>query len=151
MYISDKIDEMNKALAILLKSASEQECVFYERLRDIVCTMAGEVDLLSAKVEELTERGENYNTYTEHLSATLQSLQDCIVGDIKVDTDSYTSEYDHDCDCGHVHGQNESEYITLQCPFCEELFLADQNLLSDTIECPLCRKNVSVHDCRIDR
>lgn len=102
MYISHKLEEVRKNLAALTKNASPEEKIFYDSLYDLVSTMAGEVDVLGSRVEELEEKAENYETYTEHLSASLQSLRDCIVGDVTVDTDAYTEDYDkHDhCGCG---------------------------------------------------
>lgn len=165
MFLSERISAVDQELSILSKKATPEEQAFYKQLRNIVAATAEEVDLLSSRVEELMERMENDDTYMQHLSATLQSLQECIVGDVTVDADAYTAEYDAEkhCDCGHhdsepnspedsiYYDEPEERYVTLQCSFCEELFFIEEKELSETVECPFCGKQVSVQQCRLDQ
>lgn len=148
MYLSNRLDDLKHLLADLLPTASEPQKAFYKGLLDVVCEAAGQVDILSEKVRELEEKSENYNIYTEHLGATLQQMQSYIVGDVQVDTDAYTAEYDADeeCDCGHEH----EHFATVQCPFCSELFLCAESA-DGVVACPLCNKSVSVEENRVDR
>ena len=113
MYLSTRLDAIKKTLNTLCKTATEEEKSFYESLYDLVSATAQQVDVIGSRLDELEEKTENFETYNEHLSASLQALRDCIVGDVTVDTDDYTADYDehhHDgCDCGCEH-EHEHEH-----------------------------------------
>lgn len=87
MYLSTRLDAIKKTLNTLCKTATEEEKSFYESLYDLVSATAQQVDVIGSRLDELEEKTENFETYNEHLSASLQALRDCIVGDVTVDTD----------------------------------------------------------------
>ena len=170
MYLSTRLDAVKKTLTALCKTATAEERAYYEALYDIVSATAQQVDVIGSRLDEIEEKTENFETYTEHLSASLQSLRDCIVGDVRIDTDAYTADYDgshggEECDCGcddgehscghscgdcdHGHCDEDDAYedfITVQCPFCQELFFVERAEYEDNVECPLCGHSVAVLD-----
>lgn len=171
MYLSTRLDAIKKTLSALCKTASEEEKKFYEALFDLVSATAGQVDVLGSRLDELEEKVEQFDTYNEHLSASLQALRDCIVGDVSVDTDAYTADYDEhhrdggcdcgcdcdedrDCDCDECsHGREDDsfeDFLTVQCPFCQEIFFLERAEYEDNVECPLCGHTVAVLDNLVD-
>lgn len=169
MYLSTRLDAIKKTLNTLCKTATEEEKSFYESLYDLVSATAQQVDVIGSRLDELEEKTENFETYNEHLSASLQALRDCIVGDVTVDTDAYTADYDEhhhdgcDCSCEHEHehdgcgcdcdecehdcGDDSFEdFLTVQCPFCQEIFFLERAEYEDNVECPLCGHTVAVLD-----
>lgn len=175
MYLSTRLDDIKKALNTLCKTATAEEKAFYEALYDLVSATAQQVDVIDSRLDEIEEKTEKLDTYNEQLSASLQALRDCIIGDVTVDTDDYTADYDarhhHDgCDCGCErdgddcaaceHGCDECEhgcgddsyedFLTVQCPFCQEIFFLERAEYEDNVECPLCGHLVAVLDNLVD-
>ena len=170
MYISQSLTQIKEKLTALKDKSKPEEYDFFESLFGIVEKMASELDLINAKTEENAEKTDMINTNIEHMNANLQEIRNCIVGDVKVDTDSYTKDFDdccegNDCDCGHHHNHNanedkddediyydegDEEFVTLQCNFCEELFFIDVKESGTTVECPFCKKQVIVADTIIE-
>ena len=53
-----------------------------------------------------------------------------------------------DCDeCEHDCGDDSFEdFLTVQCPFCQEIFFLERAEYEDNVECPLCGHTVAVLD-----
>ena len=139
MYLSDRAANLKKLLKTMLDERHNQgvenpsEAHFFTELMDFVEDISKNIDLLTNKTQEIEE-------YSENMSMDLHDIQEILIKNLNID-DNEDDEIDKE-------GSNK-EFITLQCPFCEELFFVEPEEYGDVVECPFCNKNVNSEENRV--
>lgn len=159
MFISQKTEKLVETARKLRPKLGEPEQKLFDELCAVMHELAAEVDTMALQMEELEDRLEQNTCNLESLNAHMQTVQDRIVGDIKVEMPDYgepetePEDGEHDeCDCDdedcHCH---DDATVTLQCSFCEEIFMTDARTASTgSAVCPFCSRTVLVRDCLLD-
>lgn len=143
MYLSDKAAKLRKLLKVLLNERQDRgvenpsETVFLTTLVDLVEDISKNIDLLNNKTQEIEE-------YSENMSMDLHDIQELVIKNLNFDDDSIDDVDEHD-----EHEGYNDEFITLQCPFCEELFFIEPDEMGDVVECPFCNKEVNSQENRV--
>ncbi|MDF2684927.1 MAG: hypothetical protein K0S55_108 [Clostridia bacterium] len=143
MYLSDKAAKLRKLLKVLLNERQDRgvenpsETVFFNTLVDLVEDISKEIDLLNNKTQEIEE-------YSENMSMDLHDIQELVIKNLSLNEDDDDNDDEHE-----DHEGYNDEFITLQCPFCEELFFIEPDELGENVECPFCNKDVNSQENRI--
>lgn len=158
MFLSEKAESMLSRYRKVAPSVDGEAAELLTEMAALLAEACVQIDMLALKADEVSEKVDQTTDHLEALNSNLQAIRDRIVGEIRVDAPDYGDEDDEDCDCGDEHCNCHSstqhaseEMVTLQCCFCEEIFLVDaETAASGDVSCPFCERHVPVRDCLVE-
>lgn len=162
MFLSEKAESLLARYRKAAPSLNGDTAELLAEMASLLAEACVQIDMLALKADEVSEKVDQTTDHLEAVNSNLQTIRDRIVGEIRVDAPDYGEDEDaeedcgcddEDCDCHHhthAHAASE-EMVTLQCCFCEEIFLVDAETASaGTAVCPFCQRRVPVRDCLVE-
>lgn len=135
-YLSNRIEDLKNRFKDLGLSKESPEYKLINDAISLIGDTAAQQDLANNRIAELEES-------MDQLYENMKEVQELLIKTL--DADEWTPSEDKEDDI-----QNDDERIddfyTVQCPFCEMLFIIEKNEIDEDIECPYCNKMFSASE-----
>ncbi len=135
-YLSNRIDDIKKKFKELEISKESPEYKLINEAIALLGDVSAQQDLANNRIAELEES-------MDQLYENMRDVQELLIKTLDADEWTPSSEKEDE-----AQDENEriDDFYTVQCPFCEMLFIIEKNEIDEDIECPYCNKMFSASE-----